>query len=129
MSALQVYIGGTEVFGVQVDRSRGGGLAMSAEAFMRWTANFSIFKNDGVFCPALGQSVTIKEDGTVLFTGCVAELRWDRLEGWAHALTFYITCTDKSARLDQRIVTATSFSADQDAHDAILKIVQLYLDG
>lgn len=129
MSVIQVYIGGTEISGVMVDRSKGGGISITKTISQRWEAHFAIWKNDGVFCPAIGQSVTIKEDTVKLFTGCIAELSWTRAEGSVHGLIFQVTCTDKAGRLDQRLIKPTLYPFTADFTETVLSIVSTWLDG
>lgn len=111
----------------------GGNLTIRQTAIGRATCSFDLFVGDASgYVPQASQIVTLKENGTKIFAGCIKAVSSDPMPGYGltsdSPIGFHVDCTDKSSICDNRVVIKT-YPAGTDVQGMILDIVANFLNG
>ena len=109
--------------------SGGSNPTITSQTIGRWQAQFDLRDSSGTFAPALGQTVIFTENNFKLFAGCLVDVKAEWLMGTTQDIIYHCTAADKSSICDHRVVKSGTFLAGSDAAQAILAIVQQYLNG
>lgn len=122
---LRIYIGG-------IDRTANFKIStasIQSQTMGRWSANFDIQVNDGVWAPSLGQTILIQDFGRNLFAGCLHEITVDRAMSTDSVITFQCLGLDKASICDHRQVTEAFYPAGTDAADIFRDLAAKFLTG
>lgn len=133
VSSLQVFIGNYE----RTEYTLYARSFIRSQTLGRWTGTIEFLNVPGPipraediatldeWFPQRGQTVQIKENGRVLFRGCISETARERFMG-----TDFVTSTcqiaDKAHRFDRRVVPRKTFAADLDAADVVRSVLADY---
>lgn len=130
---LQVWLGGNNV--TQYVRQKS--LVMTSATQGRWTATLDMFDATGAGIGVslmtdgtrgTGQSVLITEGGSRRFMGCLNQWSASRFTS-KDPTTYTLSCLDKSAICDHRVVKTITYKAGTDIADVVRDIWANSLDG
>lgn len=132
---MLLYVGGVQFpilrYGASDPAPGGAGGAtaptIQSQTLGRWTAHFDVFDPAGAYVPAIGQTVTLIENGLRLFMGCISEVAAELLTSTSYVV-YHVTALDKSSILDHRDVNV-SYAAGTDVAAAVRDIVTVQLIG
>ena len=137
---LQVFLGGIN-YTQYVSLANTAG-QITSQTLGRWQFTFELSDPAGQFYlnsiaspaispppPVPGMTVLVIDNGLRVFAGCVQQVVNDRLIAQPYAAFYQLTCTDKSAICDHRVVTGTTYPSGADVAQTILAIVASYLNG